>query len=264
MQEFKQETIWGSFIALDLHKVKIIHHNCFLWPSGSKTRLFTWMAACSGETDANPELRNLLIRLYIPVLQITWHPYQEGSWGTQFKNPGLRPKVARVRHNCPAHKPAPNTVLGKLQVAGTSHSISPLKAFSLVYFQGWVLQLCCTSESAFLPIPEGWWGLHTPPAGRQSPYRLPSLQEPHLNSELGEGLRGKIWQACIGLQRFSIKETENTNTHASKLSPIFLKLICSSGSEGQLQLQPQHEQMPVTNCKDSQAQSTVIIFRVHI
>lgn len=90
MQEFKQETIWGSFIALDLHKVKIIHHNCFLWPSGSKTRLFTWMAACSGETDANPELRNLLIRLCIPVLQITWYPYQEGSWGTQFKNPGLR------------------------------------------------------------------------------------------------------------------------------------------------------------------------------
>lgn len=134
MQEFKQETIWGSFIARDLHKAKLINHNCFLWPSCSKTRLFTRAAACSGKLDTNLELGNLLMWLCIPIFQITWYPYQEGSWGTQFKNQGLKPKVVHVRHNPPAHKQAPNTALDKLQVASTSHSTSPLKAFSLCLY----------------------------------------------------------------------------------------------------------------------------------
>lgn len=99
IQEFKQETIWGSFIALDLHEAKLINHNCFLWPSRSKTRLFTRVTACSGDPSTNPELGNLLMLLCIPIFQITRYPYQEGSQGTQFKNLGLRPKVVRVRHN---------------------------------------------------------------------------------------------------------------------------------------------------------------------
>ena len=134
MQKFKQETIWGSFIAHDLHKAKLINRNCFLWPSCSKTRLFTRVAACSGEPDTNPELGNLLMLFCIPIFQITRYPYQEGSRGTQFKNLGLRSKVVHIRHNPPAHKQAPNTALDKLQVAGTSCSTSPLKAFSLGLF----------------------------------------------------------------------------------------------------------------------------------
>lgn len=134
MQEFKQETIWASFIAHDLHKAELINHNRFLWPSCSKTRLFTGVTACSGEPDTNPELGNLLMLLCIPIFQITRYPYQEGSQGTQFKNLVLRPKVVRVRHNPPAHMQAPNTALDELQAGGTSHSTGPLKGFSLRLF----------------------------------------------------------------------------------------------------------------------------------
>lgn len=161
------------------------------------------------------KLGNLLMLLCIPIFQRTRYPYQEGSWGTQFKNLGLRPKVVRVRHNPPAHKQAPNTALYQLQAAGTSHSNSPLKAFSLCLFLRLVSQ---TLLHKWVSFPRhAWAGLvraadTLAPAVRGSPYRLPLPWKLHLNRELGEGHRGKIWQACIGLQGFSIKEIQNTNT----------------------------------------------------
>lgn len=92
------------------------------------------MAACSGESDANPELGNLLMQLCIPVFQITWYPYQEGSWGTQFKSPGLRPKVVCVKTQFPAHKPAPSTVLGKLKQPAHPTVLAHWKPFPLFIF----------------------------------------------------------------------------------------------------------------------------------
>jgi len=162
-QEFKQEAIRGSFIGHDLHMAKLIDHNCFLWASCSRTRLFTRAAACSGEPDTNTELGNLLMLLCIPVLQITRYPYQEGSQATQFRHRGLSPKVARVRHNPPAHKQAPNTALDKTPSGWhTRQAPAHGKPFPFVYFAGWALKPPRTSESAFLPTPElGWQGLWT-------------------------------------------------------------------------------------------------------
>lgn len=114
MQKFKQETIWASFIAHDLHKTKLINHNSFLWPSCNKTTLFTRTAAHSGEAYTHLSLGNLLMLLYIPALQITRYSYLEGSRKTQFKNQGLRPKVVRITHNPPTHEQAPNNALNKL------------------------------------------------------------------------------------------------------------------------------------------------------
>lgn len=167
-------------MAHNLHKAKLIHHNSFLSPSCSKTRLFTRVAACSGEPDTNPDLGNLLMLLCIPIFKITRYPYQEGSRGTQFKNRGLRPKVIHVRHNSLAHKQAPNTVLDKLQVAGTSHSTSPLKAFSLHLFlrlgsrgllHEWV-SFPCHAQAGLVRAAD-----NPAPVGRGSPYHLPSSQD---------------------------------------------------------------------------------------
>lgn len=215
MQEFKQETSWGSFIALDLQKVKIIHQNCFLWPSGSKTRLFTRMAACSGQTDANAELAKLLMLLCIPVFQITWYPYQEGSWGTQFKNPGLRAKVAHVRHN-----PLLTNLLQTQSPADLKQSAHPTalahwKAFFLVYFWGWVLQLCCTSESALLPTPEGWWGLHTPQSWHRDPYTTRHhSRSPTSTASWERGSEERFGKLALHF-RASRSETKYPNTHAN-------------------------------------------------
>lgn len=122
MQEFKQETIWGSFTILDLHKPKLINHNRFLWPSCNKTRLFTRAAARIGETYTDSELGNLLMLLCIPTLQITRYPYQEGSRGTQFKTQGLRPKVAALHttHPLGSKLQAKRSINSALQLAKAS------------------------------------------------------------------------------------------------------------------------------------------------
>lgn len=122
MQEFKQETIWGSFTILDLHKPKLINHNRFLWPSCNKTRLFTRAAARIGETYTDSELGNLLMLLCIPTLQITHYPYQEGRQGTQFKTQGLRPKVAALHttHPLGSKLQAKRSINSALQLAKAS------------------------------------------------------------------------------------------------------------------------------------------------
>lgn len=270
MQEFKQETIWWSFIAHDLHKVKLINHNCFLWPSCSKTSMFTRAAARSGEPDTNPELGNLLMLLCIPIFQVTRYPYQEGSRWTQFKNLGLRPKVVHIRHNPPAQKQAPNTALNKLEVSGTSCSTSPLKAFSFCLFLRLGSRALLHQWVSFPPHAQaGLVRAADSPAlaGRGSPYRLPSPQELHFNRELGEGHRGKIWQPCIGLQGFSIKEIENTNTQQHprmQTIPYPFDTDLFLRNRGAAAVMPRHKQTPATNCKDSQAHRVVIIFRVHV
>lgn len=96
-------------------------------------------------------------------------------------------------------------------------------------------------------------------AGRGTPHHLPSLQELHLNSELEKGLKGSIWQACIGLQGFSNKETESTKARMQTIpypseTDLFLRI------RGAAAATPQHKRTVVTNSKDSQAQNTVIIF----
>lgn len=228
------QTIWESFIALDLHKVKIIHHNCFLWPSGSQTRLFTRM--CSGETDAKPELGNLLMAALhscIPDNLICLS-------GRQLGNTVQEGRFETKGCSCHTQRPAQSL----LQTRRSANSRWPAHPTALAHWKPFPLFIF---KAGFSSSPAQVSQLSSPHqraahmsqlAGRGSPCYLSSLQEPHLNSELRESLReGKIWQACTGLQGFSIKKTE-MQTHTCKLSPILLKLICSSGSEWQLQ--PHH------------------------
>lgn len=222
------------------------------------------MAACCGETDAKPELGNLLMQLCIPVLQITWYPYQEGSWGTQFKKAGLRPKVVHVRHKA--------LLTSLLQTQRSANFKWPAHPTGLAHWEPSPLFICkagtfssSAAQVSQLSSPHQRAGkgcTDVPSDCEREPLPLAITARAPAQQWAGRGSRRKDlaslhWTSGFLYLRDWQHKCMQTIPYSSE-TDLFLRIGGAAAAT------PHHKQVVVTSCKDSQAQGTVIIFRVHI